>query len=113
MSSSRALSTLSSRVVCRVGQLTLSLILVSSSIHVLNFRNLRLYHHSIATLASPQKHHLAPTHLPRGYFIVASVHGRQLRAADSAHPLVRDVDAKSALFDEAAAQFQPSVPAAA
>ncbi|KAG0658769.1 hypothetical protein C6P46_005634 [Rhodotorula mucilaginosa] len=37
----------------------------------------------------------------------------QLRAADSAHPLVRDVDAKSALFDEAAAQFQPSVPAAA
>ncbi|GAA6026372.1 hypothetical protein JCM8202_004749 [Rhodotorula sphaerocarpa] len=33
----------------------------------------------------------------------------QLRSADAQHPLVRDLDAKASLFDEAAAQFKPSV----
>ncbi|GAA5884079.1 hypothetical protein JCM3774_002959 [Rhodotorula dairenensis] len=36
----------------------------------------------------------------------------QLRTADAAHPLVRDIEAKSALFDEAAAHYQPSSVAA-
>ncbi|POY73811.1 hypothetical protein BMF94_3352 [Rhodotorula taiwanensis] len=36
----------------------------------------------------------------------------QLRSADAHHPLVQDLEAKSALFDDAAAQFQPSVAAA-
>ncbi|GAA5991850.1 hypothetical protein JCM10908_002236 [Rhodotorula pacifica] len=37
----------------------------------------------------------------------------QLRAADASHPLVRDLEAKSNAFDEAARQFSPSSAAAA